>query len=65
MSPSQKKWSEAMWNVTIIKGAFAGKTGTANPSRAIGPASNRTFMVLVTVAGIGVMEYPIDAIKIN
>lgn len=54
-----------MMNVTIIKGAFAGKTGTAVPSRSIGPINNRTFLVLVTIIGVGVMEYPIDAVKFN
>lgn len=49
--------------VIITKGAFAGKTGTAVPSRAIGPIGARTFLVLVTVAGVGIMEYPTDAIK--
>lgn len=54
-----------MMNVTITKGSFAGRTGTAVPSRAIGPINNRTFLVLVTIIGVGIMEYPLDAIKIN
>ena len=48
--------------VMITKGAFAGKTGTAVPSRAIGPINNRIFLVLVTIISVGIMEYPIDAI---
>lgn len=55
-----------MMTVTITKGAHAGKTGTAVPSRAIGPINNRTFLVLVTFDdGSGFCEFPLDAIKIN
>ncbi len=52
-------------NVTITKGAFAGKTGIAVPSRAIGPINNRTLLVLVTIIGVGIMEYPLDAVKVH
>ncbi len=52
-----------MTKVTITKGAFAGYTGTAVPSRAIGPINNRTFLVLITIVGVGVMEYSLDAIR--
>ncbi len=53
-----------MMKVTVIRGAMTGKTGTAVPSRAIGPTNNRTFLVLVTFDdGSGVYELPLDAIK--
>jgi hypothetical protein len=51
-----------MSNVVIAKGAFAGKTGVAVPSRAIGPVDARTFLVVVTLDdGSGFMELPLDA----
>jgi len=53
-----------MMRVTVIKGAFAGKTGTAVPAGAIGPVNNRTFLVRVTLDdGSGVIELPLDAVR--
>lgn len=53
-----------MMRVTVTKGAMTGKTGTAVPSRAIGPIGNRTFLVLVTFDdGSGIYELPLDAVK--
>ncbi len=53
-----------MWRVIVTKGAMIGKTGTANPSRAIGPINNRTFLVIVTFDdGSGFYELPVDAVN--
>jgi hypothetical protein len=51
------------WNVKIIKGAFAGMFGTAIPARAVGPLDARVFLVLVTIVGVGTLEYPVDAVE--
>ncbi len=53
-----------MGNVTIIKGAFAGRTGYARPSRAIGPVNARVFLVIVTLEDGCFMELPIEAVEV-
>lgn len=49
--------------VVVTKGAHTGKTGTASPSRAIGPVGQPTFLVLVVLDdGTGTIELPLDAV---
>lgn len=51
-------------DITITQGAFAGRTGTAAPYRAYGPADARQFTALVTLDdGSGIIELPVDAIE--
>lgn len=53
-----------MFKVIITKGAWAGQTGLAAPSRAIGPVGQRTFLVLVKLDnGAGSVELPVDAVQ--